>query len=29
MAVFDDIFDKYLSENVLRKVKTTNMGTMV
>lgn len=22
------IFDKYLSENVLRKVKTTNMGTM-
>lgn len=28
MAVFDDIFDKYLSENVLRKVKTTNMGTM-
>lgn len=27
-AVFDDIFDKYLSENVLRKVKTTNMGTM-
>lgn len=28
MVVFDDIFDKYLSENVLRKVKTTNMGTM-
>lgn len=28
MAVFDDIFDKYLSENVLKKVKTTNMGTM-
>ena len=28
MAVFDDIFDKYISENVLRKVKTTNMGTM-
>lgn len=28
MAVFDDIFDKYLSENVPRKVKTTNMGTM-
>ena len=28
LAVFDDIFDKYLSENVLRKVKTTNMGTM-
>ena len=28
MAVFDDIFDKYLSENALRKVKTTNMGTM-
>ena len=27
MVVFDDIFDKYLSENVLRKVKTTNMGT--
>jgi len=22
------VFDKYLSENVLRKVKTTNMGTM-
>ena len=28
MVVFDDIFDKYLSENVPRKVKTTNMGTM-
>lgn len=28
MAVFDDIFAKYLSENELRKVKTTNMGTM-
>ena len=28
VVVFDDIFDKYLSENVLRKVKTTNMGTM-
>lgn len=28
MVVFDDIFDKYLSENVLKKVKTTNMGTM-
>lgn len=28
MVVFDDIFDKYLSENVLRKVRTTNMGTM-
>lgn len=28
IVVFDDIFDKYLSENVLRKVKTTNMGTM-
>lgn len=28
MVVFDDIFDKYLSENVLRKVKTTDMGTM-
>ena len=28
MVVFDDRFDKYLSENVLRKVKTTNMGTM-
>ena len=27
-AVFDDIFAKYLSENELRKVKTTNMGTM-
>ena len=28
MTVFDDVFEKYLSENVLRKVKTTNMGTM-
>ena len=28
MVVFDDIFDKYLSEHVLRNVKTTNMGTM-
>ena len=28
MTVFDDVFEKYLSENVLKKVKTTNMGTM-
>ena len=28
MTVFDDVFEKYLSENVLRKVKTTNMGPM-
>ena len=28
MAVFDDIFDKYLSENVLIKEKTTYMGTL-
>lgn len=28
MTVFDDVFEKYLSENALRKVKTTNMGTM-
>ena len=27
-SAFDDIFVKYLSENTLRKVKTTNMGTM-
>ena len=27
-SVFDDLFDKYTSENRLNKVKTTNMGTM-
>ena len=27
-SVFDDLFDKYTSENILNKVKTTNMGTM-
>ena len=28
MKVFDDVFEKYLAENVLRKVKRTKMGTM-